>query len=117
MYIYIPKEKTSLRTQKQWREREKQVMHRLGAKANPLSGASWLYKEDGRTGKALFQLKSTEKLSYTIKTDTLLELYKNALIEGKIPIFVVDFVNGDMLLCIRPGDLAKLVGQSVTDVL
>ena len=47
------------RHQKDWFDREKKVMEKLGLRPQPQSGAGWR-KEDGENDYVLCQLKSTD---------------------------------------------------------
>lgn len=103
-----------MRTKKDWNRREKRVMNHIGVKRQPGSGAFWMFKEDGESEYFLVQLKSTEKGSITVQLRDLLTLYEHAFVTGKIPVFVLDFIDketkdDDLLLCFRRRDIEKVM--------
>ena len=108
-----------MKDQRFYRRREKKVMKDLGLQPQPLSGAGWMAKEDGQNEIYLAQLKSTQAASYSIKVADIQELVKNSLMTGKIPVFVIDFLEYDLkLLCFRESDIIKLSqGENNQDLL
>lgn len=74
---------------------EAEVMKDLGLQATKGSGSSWLEKEDGYNDHVIAQLKSTDKQSYKLNQLDLEKLEYNAMIEHKIPMFVIQFLNKD----------------------
>jgi len=93
---------------KRWKKHEKYVMKKEGLKPVPMSGASWLAKEDGESEFFLVQLKSTEKGSISVKITDVLTLIKNAILARKIPIFMLDFIGSQLLYCLRKDDIIKV---------
>ncbi len=96
-------------TGKEYRKREKTLMKGIGVKPQPFSGANWLKKEDGEGEYTLVQLKSTQANSLSVKMIDLQQLFDHAQGVGKIPIFMIDFVEYDtQLICFRVKDIRKL---------
>jgi hypothetical protein len=96
-------------TGKEYRKREKTLMKGIGVKPQPFSGAHWLKKEDGEGDSTLVQLKSTQASSITLKMVDLQQLFDHAQGVGKIPIFMLDFVEyKTQLICLRVKDIHKL---------
>ncbi|HTJ49411.1 MAG TPA: hypothetical protein VL443_08175 [Cyclobacteriaceae bacterium] len=98
-----------MRSQKDHRKDEKKIMRNLGARPQPLSGAGDVFKEDGESPIFLYQLKSTEKESYSLKLLDILILIKNAIISNKIPVFVINFVKGPRLVCFKEEDVHDII--------
>lgn len=91
-----------------YRKNEKEVMQQLGFNPTINSGAGWISKEDGENDIALCQLKSTDKMSMSIKSDDLRTLEMNALVSHKLPVFAVQFLQtGEIWLMLRPSDVEK----------
>jgi hypothetical protein len=103
-----------MRSKKEWNKREKKVMSNIKVKRQPMSGANWLFKEDGESEDFLVQLKSTEKGSITVQLQDVLTLFEHAFTSKKIPLFLLDFIDKetkdeDLLICIRKRDLEKVL--------
>lgn len=93
---------------KRWAKREDAVMSELGLKPQPLSGANWVRPEDGESDELLAQLKSTDGKAIKVERRDVEDLFYNALVAHKTPVFVLDFVGGAKLVCARPEDLKKV---------
>lgn len=70
---------------------ERRLANKLGGSVNSGSGNGWLRKGDVRTDNELFELKITSAKSYSLKDAELEKNYNQALIDGRIPIFLVEF--------------------------
>ena len=70
---------------------EKALARKLGGSVNSGSGNGWLRQGDVRTDNDLFELKITSAKSYSLKDAELEKNYNQALIDGRIPIFLVEF--------------------------
>lgn len=103
------------RSSKYWFKNEKEVMRKLGLKPTISSGNKWIDKEDGKNEYILAQLKSTEKSSIAIKLVDFNQLEYNANIAHKVPLFIVQFVDGPILLCLKPEDLKDVCDYLVLD--
>lgn len=100
---------TPKRSTKFYRQNEAEVMKDLGLRPTKNSGAGWLEKEDGQSDHIIAQLKSTDKMSMSIKLDDINILEYNAGIAHKIPIFVIQFIQtNDVFIMARPSDLPGL---------
>ena len=98
------------RTQKFYSENEKKTMRSLGLKPTLASGAGWIEKEDGHNDYVIAQHKSTDAESYRLCQSDLRKLEYHALIDKKIPLFVVEFLNnGEIYLIVKPGDIMAIV--------
>lgn len=97
------------RNGKFYSKNEKKVMELYGLKATPMSGAGWLIKEDGQNENIIAQLKSTDYSSYKINLDDIDKLEYHALVENKIPLFIIEFLQRDeRYFLIKPQNLYKL---------
>lgn len=83
------------RSQKWYFQNEKEVMRELGFKPASGSGAGWLEKEDGENDHLIAQLKSTDKQSYKLNLLDLQKLEHHALVSGKVPVFIIQFLGND----------------------
>lgn len=97
------------RNGKFYSKNEKEVMKSYGLDSTPMSGAGWLIKEDGQNEHIITQLKSTDSNSYRISLDDIDKLEYHALVENKIPLFIIEFLQrNERYFVIRPEDLMKL---------
>lgn len=94
------------RSFKFYRKNEQEVMESLGLKPTKNSGSGWIEKEDGQNDYVICQLKSTDAQSIKVNQKDIRTLEKNAMIEHKIPVFAIQFLNtGEVWLMIKPDDL------------
>jgi hypothetical protein len=94
------------RSFKFYRKNEQEVMESLGLKPTKNSGSGWIEKEDGQNDYVICQLKSTDAQSIKVNQKDIRTLEKNAMIEHKIPMFVIQFLNtGEVWLMLKPEDL------------
>lgn len=94
------------RSFKFYRKNEEEVMKSLGLKPTKNSGSGWIEKEDGQNDYVICQLKSTDAQSIKVNQKDIRTLEKNAMIEHKIPMFAIQFLNtGEVWLMIKPDDL------------
>lgn len=100
---------------RKWTKREKEIMRKLGLQPTKGSGSGWIEKEDGQSDEIIAQLKSTEGKGIRVDHIAVRDLFYNARVTHKIPVFVLDFMKYDhLLVCVRPKDLvkvAKLLGD------
>ena len=97
------------RSGKFYSKNEKEIMERYGLKATPGSGSGWLAKEDGQNDHVIAQLKSTDANSYKLSLDDIDKLEYHAMVENKIPLFIIEFLQRDeIFFVLKPQDLIKL---------
>lgn len=78
-------------TIKDSQKQEKQLAKRLDGSVNSGSGNGWVRKSDVRTDNELWELKITDAKSYSLKDVELIKNSNQALIDGRIPIFLIEF--------------------------
>lgn len=78
-------------TLKDSQRQERHLAKRLGGTVNSGSGNGWVRKSDVRTEEELFELKITSAKSYSLKDIELEKNYNQGLIDGRIPIFLIEF--------------------------
>ena len=98
------------RSGKFYRKNEQEVMRSLGLEPTPNSGSGWICKEDGVTDDLIRQLKSTDANSIKINKNDLDTLEYNSLVEHKLPVFAIQFLqSNEVYLVLRPEDLKDVV--------
>lgn len=98
------------RSGKFYRNNEREVMRSLGLEPTPNSGSGWICKEDGVTDDLICQLKSTDANSIKINKNDLDTLEYNSLVEHKLPVFAIQFLqSNEVYLVLRPEDLKDVV--------
>ena len=94
------------RSGKWYRRNEREVMELLGMSPTPNSGSGWVVKEDGQNDHVICQLKSTDANSIRINKSDIDTLEHNAVVERKVPVFAIQFINaGQVYLIIKPSAL------------
>ncbi len=78
--------------QKGGRRREKVMAKENGARLHPNSGAGRI-KRDFSTDTELFEAKTAGK-THRLNAEDLLDLYRQAAIQDKEPVYLVEFDNG-----------------------
>lgn len=100
------------RTGKFYSKNEKKIMESLGLTPTKMSGGGWIEKEDGYNDYILCQHKSTDANSYRLTREDFRKLEYHALVEKKMPLFVVEFLSdGELYLIIKPEDLTSIVNH------
>ena len=91
------------RNSKFYSQNEKEIMKKLGLNPTKASGAGWIEKEDGFNDEIIAQHKSTDASSYRIRYEDIEKLEYHALVDHKIPVFVIQFLKSDdIFLLLRP---------------
>lgn len=99
---------------------ERRLANELTGSVNSGSGNGWVRKGDVRTEDELFELKITSAKSYSLKDAELEKLTNQALIDGRIPIFMVEFkTTGNSWVIMSKDDYLTLrseaqIGNEVT---
>lgn len=94
------------RSQKYYRDNEREIMRENGMRETERSGAGWMEKEDGQSDNLIAQLKSTDESSIRIKKMDLEKLFYNAAVTHKTPVFIIQFLQtGEYYFVLRPCDI------------
>lgn len=96
------------RSTKFWYKNEKEVMKKLGLKPTPGSGSGDVFKEDGYNDFVLCQLKSTDANQIAIKRLDVEKLMFHSDTVRKVPVFVLQFINGPLLIATVPDEIGNL---------
>ena len=103
------------RSFKFYRKNEEEVMKSLGLKPTKNSGSGWIEKEDGQNDFVICQLKSTDAQSIKVNQKDIRVLEKNALVEHKLPVFAIQFLNtGEVWLMAKPEDFSEVANYIQT---
>lgn len=107
-------------TTKDSQRQERGLAKSLGGMVNSGSGNGWVRKGDVRTPEELWELKITSAKSYSLKDAELTKHVNQALIDGRIPVFLVEFKsNGNKWVILSQDDYLTLreearIGYEVT---
>lgn len=97
------------RSGKFYRKNEAEIMRDLGLSPTKNSGSGWIEKEDGVNEDTICQLKSTDGNSIKINKQDLDTLKYHAIVEHKIPVFAIQFINSnEVFLVVKPEDITDL---------
>ena len=88
---------------------EKEVMKRFGLVPTKQSGGGWIEKEDGFNDSLICQHKSTDATSYRIRMEDIEKLEYHAMVDHKVPVFMVQFLQtDDIFLLLRPEHISDI---------
>ena len=72
--------------QKQSQKHEKRIAKKVGGSVNAASGAFWSRKGDVRSVDLLIEHKFTGKKSFSVKSDVLKKIVREAILDGRMPV-------------------------------
>jgi hypothetical protein len=75
--------------QKQSLKHEKRLAKAIGGSRNAASGAFWSRKGDVRSDDLLIEHKWTGKKSFSLKSDVLKKIVREAILDGRVPVLGV----------------------------
>lgn len=75
-----------------YRDNEARIMDSLGLYHSRDSGSGWKRKGDGRNEAIIAELKTTDKRSMTIHKGDLDKIEQQAMVCGKMPLFVANWL-------------------------
>lgn len=91
---------------------ERRLASKLGGTVNSGSGNGWVRKGDVRTEDELFELKITDAKSFSLKDAELEKLTNQALVDGRMPIFMVQFkTTGNEWVIMSKDDYLEMRGE------
>ena len=76
--------------QKRSKKQEDELASTYRGSRNMMSGAGWMRKADVRSEDMLIEAKTTTKASWSLKLSDLRELRKQAIMDDRMPVFIVD---------------------------
>lgn len=94
---------------KPWEQQERRLVKQTGGERSAGSGA-FSRKGDVRSSLMLIEAKTTGKQSYTIQAKELEKIWREALIDGRMPVLQFD-LNGTAYAIIPWDDLLGLLGE------
>jgi len=96
---------------KLWKKKEKDDAKSFGGREQPRSGAGWKNKQDVKTDMFLIENKTTIKKSFSVKHKYWKEIKTNAVLEGRMPLLSIRFLEDDTdLVVLDKDDLIELIG-------
>lgn len=84
--------------QKQSRKHENRIAKQIGGKRTAASGAFWSRKGDVRSDDLLVEHKYTGKKQTTIKSDVLKKIWREAILDGRIPVLGIHLDGEDYVV-------------------
>lgn len=100
-------------TIKDSQRQEKKLAASLNGTVNSGSGNGWVRKGDVRTENELWELKITSAKSFSLKDTELAKHNEYALIDGRIPVFMVEFKSsGNSYVILTEDDYITLREQA-----
>lgn len=107
-------------TIKDSQRQERALAREVLGSVNAGSGNGWVRKGDVRSDKELWELKITSAKSYSLKYDELRKLFEQAIMDGRIPIFLVEFMKqGESFVVLTKDDYMEMreayFGDEATD--
>lgn len=103
-------------TIKDSQKQEKALARKSGGSVNSGSGNGWLRKGDVRTEDELWELKITDAKSYSLKDAELQKNINHALLDGRMPIFLVEFKSsGNRYVVMDENDYMELRERASLD--
>lgn len=107
-------------TVKDSQRQERALAKQLQGSVNAGSGNGWVRKGDVRSDKELWECKITSAKSYSLKRADLNKLNEQALMDGRIPIFLIEFMQeGESFVVLSKDDYLEMraayFGNETTD--
>ena len=84
--------------QKQSQKHEKRIAKRIGGSRTAASGAYWQRKGDVRSDDLLIEHKYTGKKSFSVKSDVLKKIMREAILDGRIPVLGIHLDGEDYVI-------------------
>jgi hypothetical protein len=109
-------------TIKDSQRQERALAREVQGSVNAGSGNGWVRKGDVRAEQELWELKITSAKSFSLKYEDLRKVYEQALVDGRIPIFLVEFMKqGESFVVLTKDDYMemreKYFGNEATDAI
>ena len=94
-----------------WRRKEKLDAKEFNGQRTPRSGGLWNKPGDVKSTDFLFDSKFTERTSYSVRTDTLRKIHKEALLSSRTPALSVKLGDGTEFVVLRKDDFISLISN------
>jgi hypothetical protein len=96
-------------TYKDSQKQEARLAKQLGGTRNSGSGNGWIRKSDVRSEDLLVEAKITSAKSFSVKDDELQKNIGYAIVDGRMPIFLVEFkTTGNSYVILAEDDFLDL---------
>ena len=96
-------------TVKDSQRQERALAREVLGSVNAGSGNGWVRKGDVRSDKELWECKITSAKSYSLKYEELRKVFEQAIVDGRIPIFMVEFMKqGESFVVLTKDDYMEL---------
>ncbi len=107
-------------TVKDSQRQERALAREVLGSVNAGSGNGWVRKGDVRSAQELWECKITSAKSFSLKYDDLRKVFEQAIVDGRIPIFMVEFMKqGESFVVLTKDDYMemreKYFGDEATD--
>lgn len=103
-------------TVKDSQRQERTLAKQLQGSVNAGSGNGWVRKGDVRSDTELWECKVTSAKSYSLKQADLEKLNNQALLDGRMPVFLIEFMKtGDSFVVLSKDDFMELRGKIFGD--
>ena len=97
--------------QKQSIKHEKRLAKAIGGSRNAASGAFWSRKGDVRSDDLLIEHKWTGKKSFSLKSDVLKKIVREAILDGRVPVLGVH-LDGENYVILLEDDYLETVSYT-----
>ena len=84
--------------QKQSQKHEKRLAKKIGGSRTAASGAYWQRKGDVRSDDLLIEHKYTGKKSFSVKSDVLKKIMREAILDGRMPVLGIHLDGEDYVI-------------------
>jgi len=96
-------------TVKDSQRQERALALEVSGSVNAGSGNGWVRKGDVRSDRELWECKITSAKSFSLKYEDLRKVFEQAIVDGRIPIFMVEFMKqGESFVVLTKDDYMEL---------
>ena len=93
--------------QRQSQKHEKRLAKKIGGKTMAASGAFWSHKGDVRSSDLLIEHKFTGKKSFSVKSEVLKKITREAILDGRMPVLGVH-LDGENYVILLEDDFLEM---------
>lgn len=96
-------------TIKDSQRQERTLAKEVQGSVNAGSGNGWVRKGDVRSEKELWECKVTSAKSFSLKYEDLRKVFEQAIVDGRIPIFLIEFLKqGESFVVLTKDDYMEM---------